>query len=647
MGSLPHPTSPSNTVFVLDRDGQTKAFSKSFLQHQFRQGNLSEKLLVARSLGHEFQPLFACDWFYVEDSPLPKQQKEDSQSPPAAYATLAPPPPPQQSSPARSVPAHPLLMRQGSLGRLKPKFPTMSSSSRSLFHHHSAAAPAPATTTTGKPAPAQPPPPVYSDPFEGYARSPLSTNNNNNSTSSPMLSSENAKIGLSRVLDHVPALEEDDIPPANYSLDFLTILQAEYAFHSKDANLGGSNSGKQFSQDVLQAEIDFYQNMLHALTNGRYSPIVLAQAFQHHHALALEANTAFLQANKPAQRLPPESAEDKDFVYFEGILQKRSNNVMRDWKRRYFQIRRNHLVYLKHPQREPIVVCELALCTVRSKDLPGHNSLTFEVVSNTRRSLLLMGETVGEKDLWIAALRRGIERSLVGRGADPPPSSSSALVPRTGEPLTCFDCDMPLEQANWVSINLGVYLCISCSGIHRSLGTHVSKVRSLLLDTVPPVQLDILKRLGNDVMRKIYLEHPAGTMADMPYVCRDKYVSKKYLDVGLSEEEQEPALERAIQKDKLHKVARFVAHAKPPFVLPSATTALHLAAQFGSEATCEFLLLNGANLGAMDVEKRTPSDVAAERGNVKAQQVFRNWAASLSVLKQPPVVATGTAEEDV
>ncbi|KAH9249884.1 hypothetical protein BASA81_012375 [Batrachochytrium salamandrivorans] len=597
-----HPTSPTNTMFVLGRDGQTKAFSKQFLQNQFRQGNLSEKLLVAGSLEsanrHEFHPLFTCDWFYVEDSPPPKQQKdlgrEDSPSPPAAHATSQPTPPQaHQSSPVRSVPVQPSLMRQGSLGRLKPKFPNITSSSR-------------------------------------------------------ILSSENAKIGLSRVLDHVPAMEEDDIPLANYSLDFLTLLQAEYAFHSKDSNLAASTSGKQFSQDVLQAEIDFYQNMLLALTNGRYSPIVLAQAFQHHHALALEANTAFLQANKPAQRLPPESAEDKDFVYFEGILQKRSNNVMRDWKRRYFQIRRNHLVYLKHPQREPIVVCELALCTVRSKDLPGHSSLTFEVVSNTRRSLLLMGETVGEKDLWIAALRRGIERSLVGGGGDPlfaPPIMSSAMSPRSGECLTCFDCDMPLEQANWVSINLGIYLCISCSGIHRSLGTHVSKVRSLLLDTLSPVQLDILKRLGNDMMRKIYIEHPVGLMSDMPYVCRDKYVLKKYLDTGMSEEEQESALERAIQKDKLHKVARFVAHSKPPFMLSSATTALHLAAQFGSEATCEFLLLNGADLGGMDLEMRTPSDVAVERGNVKAQQVFRNWAASLSVLKQPPAIVGG--EEDV
>lgn len=37
----------------------------------------------------------------------------------------------------------------------------------------------------------------------------------------------------------------------------------------------------------------------------------------------------------------------------------------------------------------------------------------------------------------------------------------------------------------WASINLGVLMCIECSGIHRNLGSHISKVRSLDLDEWP------------------------------------------------------------------------------------------------------------------------------------------------------------------
>ena len=44
----------------------------------------------------------------------------------------------------------------------------------------------------------------------------------------------------------------------------------------------------------------------------------------------------------------------------------------------------------------------------------------------------------------------------------------------------CVDCDA--KGPRWASWNLGVFLCIRCAGIHRNLGVHISKVKSVNLD---------------------------------------------------------------------------------------------------------------------------------------------------------------------
>lgn len=46
-------------------------------------------------------------------------------------------------------------------------------------------------------------------------------------------------------------------------------------------------------------------------------------------------------------------------------------------------------------------------------------------------------------------------------------------------------------------MNYGVFICIQCSGIHRKLGTHITKVQSVTLDTWEPEQIEHVKQIGN------------------------------------------------------------------------------------------------------------------------------------------------------
>lgn len=62
---------------------------------------------------------------------------------------------------------------------------------------------------------------------------------------------------------------------------------------------------------------------------------------------------------------------------------------------------------------------------------------------------------------------------------------------------TCADCNS--RNPRWLSIPLGVFICIQCSGMHRHLGTHISFVRSGTLDTWTPEMLLIFESLDNSI----------------------------------------------------------------------------------------------------------------------------------------------------
>lgn len=102
----------------------------------------------------------------------------------------------------------------------------------------------------------------------------------------------------------------------------------------------------------------------------------------------------------------------------------------------------------------------------------------------------------------------------------------------------CADCGSE-NKVDWVSINLGIIICIECSGIHRSLGTHISKVRSLTLDTVSftPDVIEILLKIGNRVSNMVWeakLDRalkpaPTSTREQRLHFITSKYVERAYV----------------------------------------------------------------------------------------------------------------------
>ncbi|XP_073482443.1 arf-GAP with coiled-coil, ANK repeat and PH domain-containing protein 2 isoform X1 [Aquarana catesbeiana] len=254
------------------------------------------------------------------------------------------------------------------------------------------------------------------------------------------------------------------------------------------------------------------------------------------------------------------NADAENGVVMEGYLFKRASNAFKTWNRRWFSIQNNQLVYQKKFKDNPTVVVEdLRLCTVKHcEDI--ERRFCFEVVSPTK-SCMLQADSEKLRQAWIKAVQTSIatayrEKSDEAEKADKNPSiSNTSPVTETklvkGESalqkVQCIPgntkcCDCGLLEPRWASINLGITLCIECSGIHRSLGVHFSKVRSLTLDTWEPELLKLMCELGNDVINSIYeaqvdkigVKKPQNgcTRQEKEAYIKAKYVEKRFVDLS-------------------------------------------------------------------------------------------------------------------
>lgn len=261
------------------------------------------------------------------------------------------------------------------------------------------------------------------------------------------------------------------------------------------------------------------------------------------------------------------------------------------WRRQYFQISDGFLrtlseseaMQLQFPTCVPpsniiankhTVSVDLRLCLVKLAQ-PGDTErcFTFRVI-HPNNSLLLQAESSAEMTEWIAALQsaavhafddvkpaaeaiaksRSVHNSPMPSPTMPRVGSNSHLCPglaASGSSTTslenldtitedvfavegnsvCADCET--ARPKWASVNLGIVLCIACSGVHRSLGVHISQVRSLTLDMLRDEWIKALCDTGNARSNRLFEAHLPDNFDRKAAIATDRmeFIRRKYIDL--------------------------------------------------------------------------------------------------------------------
>jgi Arf-GAP/GTPase/ANK repeat/PH domain-containing protein 1/3 len=117
--------------------------------------------------------------------------------------------------------------------------------------------------------------------------------------------------------------------------------------------------------------------------------------------------------------------------------------------------------------------------------------LEFEIITSDQRRLEFSAASSQDRDEWVSLIGQEIGKALVAQQAESKDGRPMATKAQMDEILLvagndqCADCGSNNTQPTWAVYNYGIVICIECSGVHRKLGSHVSKVRSLELDQWP------------------------------------------------------------------------------------------------------------------------------------------------------------------